>query len=149
MKREKEKEKKPDPGSPFAKLQAVKEKLAAEEAAAKVAKAAKSAGVASSKGGGAGSTTSGPSMREAMAARITSGMGGGSPAKTRAEKVTAEEDAVAFHRLVSGVTPLGTPSKRVPRSQQSADVEAAAEQAKKRASVRETAEAEAQAVDTS
>ncbi len=134
----KDKTQKPDPGSPFAKLQAVKEKLVADEAAEKAKRAAAKAGVAS------GASSSSSAMRDSLAARTT--RGGSSQASARIDKVSAADEAIAFHRLVSGVTPLDTPSKRIPKSQQPTDVAAAAEQAKRRAAVNETAEREAQAV---
>jgi DNA-nicking Smr family endonuclease len=137
----KDKKGKLDANSPFAKLKAVKEKLAAEEAAAKashpplVPRTNRAAGVAH-----------GASPR-ANALALTMGRDPGSVSRGHnAAALAAEEDAIAFHRLVSGVTPLGTPSKRIPRSQEALDFAAAEVQSQARAQALASAEAEARAV---
>ncbi len=84
-----------DPNSPFSALRAVKEKMAAEQQRDEAARAGSGAKKQGAKGNA-------PPER----ART----------ETRTDKSSAEDDRLAFHRLMSGVTPIEQTKGRMPRS---------------------------------
>jgi DNA-nicking Smr family endonuclease len=85
-----------DAGSPFAKLRTVKEQLAQKEAER-----------AAAQGQGKKPSASPAAQRAAQRARDAQAAGAGE----------ADEDRLAFHRMMSGVTPLDAKKSRLPRSQ--------------------------------
>jgi len=111
------KKKEKEPTSPFAgKLKALKDKMIADEARTK------------------------PEPKGSVARPPAPRMKATPPAPA-----TGDDDDLAFHRLMAGVTPLGEGAKRVPRSQ-AVDAGTASHAAERRQETRAAADADAEAV---
>jgi DNA-nicking Smr family endonuclease len=62
------------------------------------------------------------------------------PARSALSSASADDDALSFHRMMSGVTPLDRKAVRIPRSQQALEPSASAEMAARRHADARTAE---------
>lgn len=111
-------DKKNEKGSPFAVLKDMKAKLEKAEAAAKEAQ------------------KPGAPKRPAPSA----GKPLPEPPRTRTTAAQHEDEALSFHRMMSGVTPLDRKAARIPRSQQVLEPTASAEMAARRQAEVRTAE---------